>query len=133
MSEKSQKNLGTSDIRHPEWCDPTRCTATPTAATGEAHRGTPTTLTIAPTLFPPLFVHVSLYRAHAPWLTTVFVELELSGHDPVDQLASLRVTVPAHKADEIGQLLCGIAERAAVDQNEEIQRHLASLRGRVPR
>src|SRR5262245_25474453 len=128
MSEKSRKDLELSDIRHPEWCDPARCTATPTAATGEAHRSAPTTLTIGETVFAPLSVGVSLYKAHAPWLTEVYVELELSGHSPDYQPASLRATVPAHKAGEIGQLLCGVAARASADQKEEIQRYLASFR-----
>jgi hypothetical protein len=133
MSEKSQKNLGPTDIRHPEWCDPARCTATPTAATGQAHRSAPTPLTIGETVVAPLAVNVSLYKAHAPWLTEVYVELELSGHSANYRPASLRATVPAHKAGEVGQLLCGVAARASADQKEEIRQDLASFGGQVPR
>lgn len=88
---------------------------------------------IRETVLDPLTISVSLYKAHAPWLTEVYVELDLSGHGPDYQLASLRATVPAHKAGEIGQLLCGVAARASADQKEEFQRYLASLGGQVPR
>jgi hypothetical protein len=57
----------TAVVAHPDWCDLALCTATPAAAIGEAHRGTPVTVTAGHAL-EDLTVTAGLYQAHAPWL-----------------------------------------------------------------
>jgi len=88
---------------------------------------------IGETLLAPLTISASLYKAHAPWQAEAYVELDLSGLGADYQPASLHVTIPAHRAGEIGQLLCGLASRASATQKDEIQRYLASFGGQVPR
>jgi hypothetical protein len=98
-------------IEHPEWCDPARCTATPAAVMGEAHRGSPVTITAANSLV-NLAVAGSLYQAHARWQTCMFVQLDVTGllHDwqPVTGTATLTV----EDATVLGRMLTDLAATA---------------------
>jgi hypothetical protein len=117
----------TAIVAHPEWCDPARCTATEETATGEAHRSRPATIT-ANFGQTDLTVTANLYQAHAPWLTSVLVKLDVSGlnHDyaPVTGAATLTVEQASHLAD----LLTAIAAQAAAWQDRQTAECLARLR-----
>ena len=89
-------------------------------------------MTIGETLLAPLTISASLYKAHAPWLTEAYVDLDLSGLGTEYQPASLHATIPAHRAGEVGHLLCGLASRASAGQKEEIHQYLASLTKEAP-
>lgn len=105
-------------IVHPEWCDPARYTATPAAVRGEAHRGAPVTVTAASALT-SLAVTASLHQAHARWLTSVFVQLDVTGlqHDwrPVTGTATLTVEQSA----SLGRMLTEIAATGAAWQGRQ--------------
>src|SRR6266487_2496419 len=91
MRPKSHRNLDSvcagqriapagSAVEHPPWCDRQRCTATPDAAMGEAHRSAP--VTIVPDTISRVRIAISLSQAHAPWqTTTTYVRLEVAGLD----------------------------------------------------
>jgi hypothetical protein len=76
-SVAAQGDSGSRRVRHPEWCHIGRCTATPACAMGEAHHSEPVSVTVAGVY--PVTVTMSLYRANAPWLTEVFVDVGVSG------------------------------------------------------
>jgi hypothetical protein len=100
-------------VAHPDWCDPARCTATPAATKGEAHRGTAATVTAERPLG-DLTVTASLYQAHAPWLTSVLVELDISGRDEHWQPARLAATVTVEQAGDLARVLADLAADGAV-------------------
>jgi hypothetical protein len=129
MSNPTNKPAG-AEIDHPDWCDPTACTATPAATVGEAHRGVPTTITF-PGTFGELEISASLHQPHTRWLTNVYVILDVAGmvHDyqPVTGRAMLRVEQMA----EVATLLADLAatgkawrDRLAAEKLAEIQRTL---------
>jgi hypothetical protein len=124
---KRKMPVASQAIRHPNWCDHAQCTATPAAVTGEAHRGEPVTITVEG--LDTLEVTASLHKPHAPWLTEVFIELNVSGllndWTPVRGTA----TIPAHRAEEIGQALVDVARQGSADQHAEIADELARRTG----
>jgi hypothetical protein len=63
-------------VEHPDWCDPSLCTAGASATIAGAHRGTPVTAA-ATRAFGGVTVSAGLYRAHARWLTDVFVTFDM--------------------------------------------------------
>lgn len=105
-------------IAHPDWCDPVRCTATPAAAKGEAHRGTPAAVTAERPLG-NLTVTASLYQVHAPWLTDVLVELTLSGRDEHWQLAAVAATVTVEQASDLARSLVDLATDGSARQTAD--------------
>jgi hypothetical protein len=127
----AQADSGPSAVRHPEWCHTDRCTATLTAAIGEAHRGEPVTI-IVDGLY-SLTVTASLYKPHARWLTEVFVELDIAGLDDDPRPVRGTATVPAHRVGEIGRALVDLAARGSAEQRREIDDYLARLRTEAAR
>jgi hypothetical protein len=65
---------------------------------------------------------MSLYRANAPWLTEVFVDVEVRGlvDDWREVVGSAQV--PAHEAAEVGRALVELAERGCADKEREVRR-----------
>ncbi|MBT8225621.1 MAG: hypothetical protein HKP61_16855 [Dactylosporangium sp.] len=80
-----------------------------------------------------MVITASLYQAHAPWLTEVFVELRFDGladgWTPVD--GSMRIA--ARRVGEIGRMLCDLAEQAEASQKCEITERLAGWHREVNR
>src|SRR5262249_50412896 len=105
----------TAVVAHPGWCAPARCTATPAATTGEAHRGTPVTVTAGRAL-DDLPVRASLYQAHVPWLTAVLVTLDMTGRDEHWQPAALTATVTVEQAGDLARVLADLAASGAAWQ-----------------
>ena len=125
MSEKSSHSL--DHVQHPAWCDRTRCTATPSASTGEAHRSTPTTFTAPASTSLRLEVTASLYQAHAQWLTATYVDLEFSGleRDWLPISASLHLTT--NHAVELGRFLADLGEVGEAEQAAQVQAYLSAV------
>jgi hypothetical protein len=127
----AQADSGPPAVRHPEWCHTDRCTATPAAAVGEAHRGEPVTITLDGLY--SLTVAASLYKPHARWLTEVYIELDIAGLDDGWRPVRGTATMPAHRAGEIGRALLDLAARGSADQRQEIDEHLVTLRTEAAR
>jgi hypothetical protein len=127
MHEKSHNYLDTKIIRHPEWCDQQKCTATPATATGESHQGTPVTITAHGGIH-PVTVTAHLTMAHAPWMTDVFVHIAWSGliSDAFIPVVG-RATLPASALGELASMLGGLAARADADKQKEVAEYLAAL------
>jgi hypothetical protein len=124
-SVAAQADSGSRRARHPEWCHIGRCTATPACAMGEAHRSEPVSVTVAGVY--PVTVTMSLYRANAPWLTEVFVDVEVSGLVDDWREVGGSARVPAHQAAEVGRVLVELAGRGCADQDREVAEVLAGL------
>jgi hypothetical protein len=75
-----------------------------------------------------LTITASLYKAHAPWLTEVYIDLDIAGLADNWSLVRGNATVPANRAGEIGQTLVDLAARGSIDQQREIDEHPARLR-----
>jgi hypothetical protein len=120
----------TAVVAHPHWCDPARCTATPAAAMGEAHRGTPVTITAGRAL-EDLTVTATLYQAHAPWLTAVLVTLDIAGLDEQWKPATLNATVTVEQAGNVARVLAELAECGAAWQARQTDDYLSALQARV--
>jgi hypothetical protein len=143
VNVKSQKNLddvcagqrtstAIGTVEHPSWCDRARCTATPAAGLGKAHRNTPATFT-ADVLMGRLDVTASLTQAHAQWLTTPYVSLEFVGleHDWMPVTGIVRLT--AEQAADLGRFLSELADTAEVDHAAQVAANLSTLREGVRR
>ena len=124
-SVAAQADSGSRRARHPEWCHSGRCAATPACAMGEAHRSEPVSVTVAGAY--PVTVTMSLYRANAPWLTEVFVDVEVSGLVDDWREVGGSARVPAHQAAEVGRVLVELAGRGCADQDREVAEVLAGL------
>jgi hypothetical protein len=125
MSEKSSDNLDL--VQHLAWCDRNRCTATPSASMGGAHRSTPTTFTAPAGLGQRLEVTASLYQAHTRWLTATYVDLEFFGleHDWLPISASLHLTTD-HSV-ELGRFLTDLSQIGEAEQAAQVQAYLSAL------
>jgi hypothetical protein len=120
----------TAVVAHPDWCDPARCTATPVATRGEAHHGTPVTVTAGRAL-DDLTVTASLYRAHARWLTAVLVTLDMAGLDEHWKPATLTATVTVEQAGDLARVLADLAASGAAWQTRQTEDYLSALQTKV--
>jgi hypothetical protein len=113
-------------VTHPDWCDRDRCTAASPTTMGGAHRGTPTKYA-ADGSPGRLEITANLYQAHAPWLTALYVDLELSGleHDwtPVNGAAHLT----PDQALELGRFLTDLGQTAVTDYAAQVEACLSAL------
>jgi hypothetical protein len=137
VNVKSQKNLedvcadqrtstaiGTVD--HPSWCDRARCTATPAATTGQAHRSTPANVT-ADALIGRLSMTASLIQAHARWLTTPYVAVEFVGLEHDWEPVRGAVELTPEGAGKLGRFLSELADTAEVDHAAQVAAYLSTL------
>jgi hypothetical protein len=115
-------------IRHPDWCDAARCTATPAATMGEAHRSVPASLVS----HDPYGVNVtaSLHKPYAPWLTEVYVDLQVTGLADDFMPVQGSSLVPAHRAAQTGQALVDLAARGSADQQRDRRLPAPAAHGR---
>lgn len=128
MERKEPDEFPTPTVRHPEWCDQQKCTATAARTSGESHRGTPYTMTL-PGLLSTITVTANLSMANAPWLTEPYIEIEWAGllterWSPVTGTA----TIPANQIGELLQALSSMAARTVADQHNDIGEHLVRPR-----
>jgi|SRR5947209_3530600 len=113
-----------SPIR-PSWCDPHLCTATSETEIGGAHRGAPATYNAE--AVPSLEVTASLYQAHAPWLTALFVDIEFTGLDHDFQSISGKAHITADKALELGQFLTEVGQTTVEDYDAQVDACLPAI------
>jgi hypothetical protein len=117
-------------VAHPDWCDQARCTATPAATMGEAHRGAPVTVTAGGAL-DDLTVTVSLYQAYAPWLTAVLVKLDVTGRDEHCKPAAMTAAVTIEQAGDLARVLAGLAASGTAWQTRLTEDYLSALQAEV--
>lgn len=118
-------------VPHPAWCDRAACTASFSAATGETHRSSTISVS-APGLISQVEVTGGLVQAHAPWLTSVLVRLDVAGIVPdtsrtADEGWSVSgtMTLSLEAAAELAGLLGGLLEQATQGQDRYAQTHRA--------
>lgn len=120
--------LSPTSLPHPDWCDLDRCTATKAAAKGEAHRSTPITITAERPLG-DLTVTASLYQAHARWLTSVLVELDICGRDERWQPARLAATITVEQAGDLARALGDLATSGIAGHTRQRADDPSAVRG----
>lgn len=101
-------------VEHPDWCDRTRCTATPACSAGEAHRGKQTTFTIEGD-HPALEITANLYQSKSVRRAAVDVDVEIRSLNPNFPIACGEAFLPFESLCEIGQTLAGLAEEFATE------------------
>ena len=102
--------LAECSVEHPSWCDRALCTATTEAVLGEAHRNAPTG--IGSEHAGRVRVTMSLSRAHAPWPTTTYVRLHLSGLDVGFRKVSGDGALIVEQAADLGRALVHLVRLA---------------------
>lgn len=121
---------GTAVVAHPDWCDPTRCTADLATTMGGAHLGTPITITAGGAL-DDLTVTVGLYQAHARWLTAVLVRLDMTGRGEHWQPATLTATVSVEEVGDLARILTDLAASGSAWQTRQTEDYLTAQRAHV--
>ena len=108
-------------VPHPAWCDRAACTATPSATTGEVHRSAMISVVIRGPMS-QMTVTGWLVQAHAPWLTSVLIQLDVAGVTPdTSETAddgwsvSGTVTMSLEGAAELTGLLGDLVQQATQD------------------
>lgn len=130
MSEKSQNKSEPKIVRHPEWCDHQKCTATAARASGESHLGTPVVMPLESGGLFPVTVTAQLHMPHADWLTEVYVKIEWTGLTNANHVSvGGTAYIPADLLGELSLALGGLAARASADKKIEIAEYLATFRG----
>lgn len=72
-------------------------------------------------------VTAALYQAHAPWLTGLYVELELSGLDHDWKATGGMLLLTAEQALELGRFLTDLGQAAVAEYGAQGESHLPSL------
>jgi hypothetical protein len=98
-------------VVHPAWCDLALCTATPDAATGQAHRSAAVVMaTDGPGR---LRTEIGLSQAHAPWPTDTYAEIRVVGlTDTSWRTVSGRGLLTVRQAASLGEALRELAAAA---------------------
>ncbi|MCP2326944.1 hypothetical protein HDA40_005451 [Hamadaea flava] len=129
MSEKSQNKSEPKIVRHSEWCDQQKCTATPACANGESHQGTPVVMPLERGGPFPVTVTAQLHMPHADWLTEVYIKIEWTGLTNADHVTvGGTAYIPADLIGELSQALGGLAARASADKKIELTEYLNTFR-----
>ena len=102
--------LAECSVEHPSWCDRVLCTATTGAVVGETHCSAPTV--IGAEGADRVRVTMGLSRAHAPWPTSTYVRLHLSGLEVGFRTVSGDGALTVEQAADLGSALLHLARLA---------------------
>ena len=118
-------------VVHPDWCDPTACTATTAVAKGESHRASPTTVSVW-SLYDTLEITAQLSQAHCRWSTDVYVDLDVRGLYDNYQATGGRAAFPVENLTKLVGMLADLAATGKAWRDRQVAEELAAVGLRAP-
>jgi hypothetical protein len=94
-------------VAHPGWCAAEVCSATAAAGPGESHRSLSVEVGVE-NMITPLRVSAQLVQSHAPWLTSVFIDLEIRTPNDSPDGRVRSITLTLDEAREVAAALAGL-------------------------
>lgn len=113
-------------VMHPHWREPTACTATAAVAKGEAHRGSPTTVSVW-SLFGTLELTARLLQAHCRWSTDVYVDLDVRGLYHDYQATGGRAAFPVENLTKLVGMLADLAAAGKAWRDRQVAEELDAI------
>jgi hypothetical protein len=99
-------------VTHPSWCAAEVCSATAAAGSGETHRSVSVEVGVE-NLISRLRLSATLVQSHAPWPTSVYVDLEIRTASTPSGGPARSITLTVDEAREVAAALAGLVELEA--------------------